>query len=121
MITVMAWSFAGPSDQDRVGVDFQVLSSMLGRFGWLAYNDKTLDRDDWDPECPSASDEWTPGRDVLDWEPFICLPSEISRTRIVTHHLEQMCLDHGWHPDASSEADRCGRVLTTCVTATACQ
>ena len=52
----------------------------------------SLDRDDGGRECPSASEEWT--RAVLDlWEQCICLPSEISQ--IVTHHLEQVCLDHG--------------------------
>ena len=52
----------------------------------------SLNRDEGGRECPSATDEWT--RAVLDlWEQCICLPGEISR--IVTHHLEQTCLDHG--------------------------
>jgi hypothetical protein len=52
----------------------------------------SLDQDDGGRECPSATDEWT--RAVLDlWEQCICLPREMSR--IVTHHLEQTCLDHG--------------------------
>ena len=52
----------------------------------------SLDRNDGGRECPSATDEWT--RAVLDlWEQCICLPGDISR--IVTHYLEQTCLDHG--------------------------
>jgi hypothetical protein len=52
----------------------------------------SVDRDDGGRECPSALEEWT--RSVLDlWEQCICLPGEISQ--IVTHHLEQTCLDHG--------------------------
>ena len=51
-----------------------------------------LNRDDGGRECPSAVEEWTQA--VLDlWDKCISLPGEISR--IVTHTLNQGCLDHG--------------------------